>query len=127
MITGSLSATSATATAKHETTVLQQRILTLLEQLGEASDVELWQASQPEYFPWASFTQALKILHAAGKLQLKILAPGQWIVRSLTFVTPAPTPAKPARTAKPRPGKPPAKPVAKPQQKSAPKTKRSTC
>lgn len=126
MITVSLSATPATATAKHETTVLQQRILTLLEQLGEASDVELWQASQPEYFPWASFVQALKVLNAVGKLQLEILAPGEWIVRSLTYVAPAATPAKPARTAKPRPGKQPTKPVAKPQKKTAPKTKRST-
>lgn len=126
MITVSLSATSATATVTYEMTALQQRILTLLDQLGEASDIALWQASQPEYFPWTSFVQALKVLNIVGKLQLEILAPGQWIVRSLTFVAPAAAPAKPTRTAKPRLGKQPAKPVAKPQKKTAPKTKRST-
>lgn len=96
-------------------TELHARILALVEQLGEATDVAVWQASKPHYFPWQPFVKALKTLHATGQLQFVMVAPGHWIVRSLTFVaqmkskvTSAP---KPRRSAKPSPAKPPAPPL----------------
>lgn len=93
---------------------LHARILALVEELGEATDVAVWQASKPNYFPWQPFFQALKTLHATGQLQFVMLAPGHWIVRSLAFVAqrkpPATSVPKPRRSAKPSPTKAPAAP-----------------
>lgn len=92
--------TAATPPLSSVQAVLHQRILALVEQLGEASDIAVWRASQPQYFPWAPFWQALHTLHAAGKLVLMMRAPGDWRVRSLTFVAAAATTAQ--KTPKPR-------------------------
>ena len=103
---------------------LHQRILALVEQLGEASDIAVWRASQPQYFPWAPFWQALHTLHAAGKLALVMCAPGDWRVRSLAFVaaataaapqSPKPRAAKPVQPAQTPPKAAPKKTTAKPR------------
>ena len=98
---------------------LHQRILALVEQLGEASDIAVWRASQPQYFPWAPFWQALRTLHAAGKLALVMRAPGDWWVRSLAFVAAATATAP--QTPKPRAAKP-VQPVPTPPQAAPKKT-----
>lgn len=94
---------------------LHARILVLVEQLGEATDVGVWQASKPDYFPWQPFFQALKTLDAQGQLQFEMLAPGHWIVRSLAFV---------AQQQKPQPKKLPPKPRPVPTPPTKPTTKR---
>jgi hypothetical protein len=66
---------------------LRDRILALIAEMGEASDIALWQRSAPQYFPWQPYVQELKALHAEGLLQFEMLAPGHWIVRSLAFVS----------------------------------------
>lgn len=90
---------------------LHARILALVEQLGEATDVAVWQASKPNYFPWQPFFQALKTLNAQGQLQFVMLAPGHWIVRSLAFVAQQQKPQPKKSPTKPRtvPGSPPPK------------------
>lgn len=95
---------------------LHARILALVEQLGEATDVAVWQASKPHYFPWQPFFQALKTLHAQGHLQFEMLAPGHWIVRSLAFLAQQQKPQPKKSPTKPRPvpvSPPPKKPPAK--------------
>lgn len=113
--------TPATSAALHA------RILALVEQLGEATDVAVWQASQPDYLPWQPFVQALKRLHAAGQLQFVCLAPGHWVVRSLTWVTataqrkpPPPTAPRPGKRPPPKKPAPPKQPPKPPQAKSPP-------
>lgn len=99
------------------------RILALVEQLGEATDVGVWQASKPDYFPWQPFFQALKTLHAQGQLQFVMLAPGHWVARSLTFVAQQPPPQPRKSPPKPRPvpvSPPPKKPPTKRQPPAKP-------
>ncbi len=97
----------------------RSRILSLLAKLGEASDVAVWQASAPEYFPWNPYFQELKALHAEGQLQLEMLAPGHWIVRSLAFVqAQASQPSPPQKTRPKAKTTVPLGPTNKPQRKA---------
>lgn len=65
---------------------LHTRILALVDEFGEASDIQIWQRSGPLYLPWQQLLKELKVLHVEGRLQYIMLAPGNWIVRSLGFI-----------------------------------------
>jgi hypothetical protein len=91
---------------------LRQRILAVVGDRKQTTEAEIWNADAPNFLPWDSMIEEIKLLDHEQKLRREIVAPGHIVIHAVK-TPPAikSNPGKPTR----RSGKPTKKTDPEPQ------------
>lgn len=68
---------------------LRQRILAVVNARGQATTMEIWRSSAPNFLPWDSMIEEIHHLHRQKKLRREAVAPGHIVIHALPDAKPA--------------------------------------